>query len=170
MDEKLLFLSSIASLILNPYKMKKFIIHFIIALLCISNFYAQSFNKEVILNTTPMLLGKINKEALTASIYKEWFLKEHNAYNPKQKTLDSIADHLDSYTIKIFMGTWCGDSKREVPRFYKVIENLEFSSDRITVIAVNNQRDEYKQSPGGEHEGITIHRVPTFVFTKREKK
>jgi tetratricopeptide (TPR) repeat protein len=34
------------------------------------------------------------------------------------------------------------------------------------MVAVSREREQYKQSPGGEHEGLTIHRVPTFIFYK----
>jgi tetratricopeptide (TPR) repeat protein len=34
------------------------------------------------------------------------------------------------------------------------------------VVGVSGERDEYKQSPGGEEEGLNIHRVPTFIFYK----
>ena len=64
------------------------------------------------------------------------------------------------------MGTWCGDSKREVPRFYNILETAQFPLDRLTLVAVSGNRDTYKQSPGGEEEGLSIHRVPTFIFYK----
>ncbi len=133
--------------------------------------YTQSFNHEIKLEqSSPILLGKINKLGLTNEPYHSWFSKNHTAYIPNETIIDSLKGELNQFTIKLFMGTWCGDSKREVPRFYKVLENSGYSLDRLTTIAVDRHKSTYKQSPGGEHEGLNIHRVPTFIFYKDGKE
>ena len=68
------------------------------------------------------------------------------------------------------MGTWCGDSKQEVPRFYKVLEACEFPEDQLTVIALSSKPYMYKKSPNHEEAGLNIHRVPTFIFYKDRKE
>lgn len=135
--------------------------------LSIASIVAQPFNKEVTSeNKAPMLLGKINKKGLSENSYGKWFQKNYDAYDPDAAIINQIKNELSSYTIELFMGTWCGDSKREVPRFYKVLEAAEFPMERLTAIAVDREKRTYKQSPGGEHEGKNIHRVPTFIFYK----
>lgn len=71
---------------------------------------------------------------------------------------------LKGYTITLFLGTWCGDSKQEVPKFYKVLEACNFPLDQLSVIAVSRKPNMYKQSPQHEEAGLNIHRVPTFIF------
>lgn len=140
-------------------------------ILYISTVSAQSFNTEIIIEgKPPMLLGKINNQGLMQAPYKEWFVNNYEDYIPKQIIIDSIKTQLHDYTITLFMGTWCGDSKREVPQFYNILEKSNFPLDRLTTIAVDRNRDAYKQSPGGEHEGLNIHRVPTFIFYKDGKE
>lgn len=133
--------------------------------------YSQTFNQEIT-NTKGVrsLTGKINFEKLNSHPYNTWFTKNHDAYQPNENIVSSIKDSLQEYTIQIFMGTWCGDSKREVPRFYKTLNTASFSLDRLTCIAVQADREHYKQSIGGEHEGLNIHRVPTFIFYKNGKE
>ena len=46
------------------------------------------------------------------------------------------------------------------------IEAANFPQDQLEVIAVDNDRDSYKQSPTAEEKGLNIHRVPTFIFYK----
>lgn len=140
----------------------------LIGLLALSGYTisAQSFNKQEGSEGKQLLLGKINKTGLSEKPYDDWFTKNYTSYIPKQEVVNSIKNTLDSYTIKVFMGTWCGDSKREVPKFYKVLDKAGFPIDRLTTVAVHNKRDQYKQSPGGEHEGLNIHRVPVFIFYK----
>lgn len=137
-------------------------------LICISSFSitAQSFNSEVTKGKTTQLLGKINQEALASKPYQEWFQKNKEAYSPKAEVITEIKKVLPNYTITAFMGTWCGDSKREIPKLYNVLEAADFPLDRLTLIGVARDRDNYKQSPGGEHEGRNIHRVPTIILYK----
>jgi len=144
---------------------KKFQI--IAVLLCGMTVMAQPFNQEISKDgKSAMLLGKINEEGLLSNSLGEWFLKNHTAYQPNSEITAQLKNELSEYTIKLFMGTWCGDSKREVPRFYKVLEESNFPMERLTAVAVDRGAKTYKQSPGGEHEGLNIHRVPTFIIYK----
>ncbi|WP_108807324.1 hypothetical protein [Aquimarina spinulae] len=151
--------------------MKTIICLIITMILSIMTLSAQSFNHEIKTEgSSPMLLGKINNQGLAQPPYNEWFSKNHKEYIPKQSSIDSLTTQLLPYTITLFMGTWCGDSKREVPRMYKILEESNFPLDRLTVVAVDRSREAYKQSPGGEHEGLNIHRVPTLIFHKDGKE
>ena len=115
---------------------------------------------------TPILLGKIDKEGLTKVPFNEWFQKNYKAYIVNSALVKTYKASLKGFKIKIFLGTWCGDSKREVPRFYKVLENIHFPLEQLEVVAVDRAANAYKQSPTGEEKGLNIHRVPTFVFYK----
>ncbi len=127
----------------------------------------QNINLEITENTeNPYLLGKIDKRGLEGDNYKEWFTENYNNYEPKSSVISSINSILNGFEIKVFMGTWCGDSKREVPKLYKILEASEFPMDQLTVVAVSRQADSYKQSPHHEEAGLNIHRVPTFIFYK----
>lgn len=61
------------------------------------------------------------------------------------------------------MGTWCGDSRQEVPKIYKVLDYCDVSASRIRLIQVNIYDSVYKQSPGREEKGLNIHRVPDLI-------
>ncbi|MBL4663160.1 MAG: hypothetical protein JKY22_06315, partial [Flavobacteriaceae bacterium] len=56
------------------------------------------------------------------------------------------------------------------PRFYKILDEANFPLERLTMVAVSRDRQAMKQSPGGEHEGLNIHRVPTFIIYKNGKE
>jgi thiol-disulfide isomerase/thioredoxin len=129
--------------------------------------FSQSFNSEITSKEkSPKLLGKINKEGLSSKNYSEWFVKNYDDYQPNSKRTNQFKKDLSQYTITMFLGTWCGDSKKEVPIFYKILDAANFPLNRLTTVAVDNNRENYKQSPGGEHEGMNIHRVPTMIFYK----
>jgi len=65
----------------------------------------------------------------------------------------------------MFMGTWCGDTRYEVPKFFKLLDEVEFNKDNLKNIAVNRG----KKAPGELDEEYGIHRVPTIIFLKDGK-
>ena len=58
------------------------------------------------------------------------------------------------------MGTWCRDSKREVPRIYRILDAVSFDKSRLTLINL----DRTKSSPKGKEESLNIHHVPTLIL------
>ncbi|WP_298309681.1 thioredoxin family protein [uncultured Aquimarina sp.] len=146
-------------------------IHLLIFFLITNHTFSQTFNQEIVnAKGTANLTGKINFEKLNTAPYNEWFSENYESYVPKETIINDIKTNIQAYTIKIFMGTWCGDSKREVPKFYKTLNEANFPLNRLTTIAVASDREHYKQSIGGEQEGLNIHRVPTFIFYKDGKE
>lgn len=145
--------------------MKTNIFIIIIAIFFASQINAQQLNQEIIEDgETPFLLGKIDKNGLLSENYKSWFTKNHEDYQPNNNLINSISSELKKYTITIFMGTWCGDSKQEVPKLYKVLEACEFPMNQLTVVALSRKPNMYKQSPQHEEASLNIHRVPTIIF------
>ena len=112
------------------------------------------------------LLGKTTKEGLQLAPFKDWYTKHYDAYLENTNVIDAIKSELNSSSIKVFFGSWCGDSKRELPRFYKVLDEANFPMDQLDLIAVDRTASAYKQAPNGEEKGLNIHRVPTFILYK----
>jgi thiol-disulfide isomerase/thioredoxin len=112
---------------------------------------------------TTWLLGYFNPVLLKREPYSVWFYRGYDEYQPGQDAINDLrAFNKDDISIKIVMGTWCPDSRREVPRFMKILDTWQFPSDRVIYIGVDNE----KLSPVGEYEGLDIHRVPTFIIYK----
>ena len=117
-----------------------------------------------------VLLGEINKNGLTRNTFNSWFSKNYEDYLVNKAITKKLKESLNQYEIKVFLGTWCGDSRKEVPRFYKIIEAAKFPRNQLQVIALNKTEEAYKQSPNHEEKGLNIHRVPTFIFYKNGKE
>lgn len=133
--------------------------------------HSQSINKKSTdHNGREILLGKIDKNGLTQDSFAKWFVPNYDKYKTDEETLKLIKKELKKYTITAFMGTWCGDSKREVPKFYKVLEAADFPINQVTFVAVDNAKANYKKSPSGEEKGLNIKRVPTYIFYKKGKE
>ena len=112
---------------------------------------------------TTWLLGYFNPVQLTHEPYSSWYIKGFDDYQVNTEAMNKLLDiKKDSITIKIVMGTWCPDSRREVPRFMKVLDLWRFPKESVTFIGV----DDAKLSPVGEYVNLNIQRVPTFIIYK----
>ncbi|MCF7568414.1 thioredoxin family protein [Sabulilitoribacter arenilitoris] len=133
--------------------------------------FSQSFNKlRTDQKGNELLLGEISKSDLTNNTFYTWFSKNYNNYLVDKSITKKLKGSLNQYEIKVFLGTWCGDSKKEILRFYKVLEATKFPENQLQVIAVNRTKETYKQSSNHEEKGLNIHRVPTFIFYKNGKE
>lgn len=146
--------------------MRHFLILFLVVThTCFCN--SQTINQKTIdEDGSEKLLGIINKEGLTKTPYNEWFSKNYDDYLVNDKVVKKLKDSLKQYEITVFLGTWCGDSKREVPRFYNILKTAKFPENQLKVVAVDRTEEAYKQSPTKEEKGLNIHRVPTLIFYK----
>lgn len=146
----------------------KHILHVLIfCIIGLQTSYAQKINQtKVDAKGNEMLLGQIDKNGLAHGAYSKWFTSQHGSYRVDNDIIKSIKNELRNYTITIFLGTWCGDSRREVPRFIKILEAADYPMDRLTMVALDYEGDQYKKSPGGEEKGLNIIKVPTFLFYK----
>ncbi|MEP1032917.1 hypothetical protein [Ekhidna sp.] len=106
------------------------------------------------------LLGEVNLTRLKAAPFDAWYTENYEDYQVSDTELNlTKAD-----SITIFMGTWCGDSRREVPRFLKILESADYDLKKLKILCLNTGFQNYKQAPEREERGINIHRVPTFIF------
>lgn len=112
------------------------------------------------------LVGVANKASFNQEPYNNWFNANYNKYTPDASVVSKIKSNLKGITIKGFMGTWCGDSKRETPKFYKILEQAKFNLDKVELITVNRS----KKTPDNLQKGLDIIKVPTFIFYKGGKE
>ncbi len=110
----------------------------------------------------PMLIGLIDREAFADTNYAWWYDSEYKNYDVDSISLKKIKDRLKDYNITIVMGTWCSDSRREVPRFFKILDYLKFPEEKVKMIAV----DRNKKALDSEIEKLNIELVPDFIFYK----
>lgn len=117
-------------------------------------------------NDRGYLIGIANKESFADEAYKSWFDSRYEEYETDKEVIEQLKGEINNYTIKGFMGTWCGDSKRETPRFYKILDETDFNQDYFELIAVGRN----KKTPDNLQEGYDLLRVPTFIFFKDGKE
>ena len=109
------------------------------------------------------VLGYFDVSKLRNEPYSVWFTKGFIEYTYNEAVVQKLREiNTDNLKIKIVMGTWCPDSRREVPRFMKVLDGWDFPAGNVQFIGV----DDFKKSPVGEYEQLGILRVPTFIIYK----
>ena len=116
--------------------------------------------------SVPMLIGEINRAAFQDSVFSWWFNSEYQMYEVDSTSLKGDANKLKNYNLTLVMGTWCSDSRREVPRFLKILDYLKFPKEKIKMIAV----DRNKKAGTNEVDSLDIKKVPTIIFYKNKKE
>jgi hypothetical protein len=120
-------------------------------------------------STKPVLTDEATKEKMilgkcTWSDWKknaDWSSYHDSTYNAdslsmvKLKTLASSSD----LSFKLFVGSWCGDSKSQVPKWNHVFARTNIDWQRVSLFGVNRS----KREVSGKAERNKIVRVPTLV-------
>jgi thiol-disulfide isomerase/thioredoxin len=106
------------------------------------------------------LLGHVTREELRA--YEPWKPLFVEAYAPDAAAIAAIEANASGVTVLLVVATWCPDSKREVPRFFAIMNGAGISESQLTMVGV----DRTKKDAEGLTEKWGITRVPTFVFLR----
>ena len=113
-------------------------------------------------NGEPLILGYCPASIIIDSLFKDTWTIEYGNYQPDFETLDSLEGKLEDVTIKIIFRSTCSDSREQLPRLFKILNELNYDVNSITLIGVNRE----KQSLSNETGGLEIELVPTIIFYK----
>ncbi len=113
-----------------------------------------------------MLIGVTTKKAYLDSNFANWFNSEYKNYDVDTILINEFKSKINDKRIIIVLGTWCSDSKREMPRFIKILDYIKFPEDSLKIINV----DRGKHSLDNEVNDLDIELVPTIiVYDKGEE-
>lgn len=110
-----------------------------------------------------IIYGNCSIEHLKTGIFGEYFKLEYPNYVPNPEIIEQVNTHLqesNALQIVLVIGTWCGDSKDQVPRFIKIID--EISSSKLFISEVICL-DRTKSAPHFDNEKYKVEKVPTFI-------
>ncbi len=111
-------------------------------------------------NPNTLMLGSITKKEFKKSPYKKWFNDEYVSYKIDKQNLDKIKDEISNKDFLIYFGSWCSDSRREVPRFIKIMDYLDINYKNVHFTAL----DRSKSAPNYDKNKWNILYVPTFII------
>ena len=109
------------------------------------------------------LLGHVTREQVRN--YASWQSLFAQPYAPDPGAIATITANANDVTVLLIMATWCPDSKRELPRFFAIMDGVGMDEAMLTMVGV----DRTKKDPEGLTEKWSITRVPTFVFLRNGK-
>ncbi|MDX2129624.1 MAG: thioredoxin family protein [Chloroherpetonaceae bacterium] len=84
-------------------------------------------------------------------------------YAPKDSVLQALSKLISEKRAELgwvlFAGSWCGDSKEQVPIVFKVFASLGVPDSLVQVKGVTREKQDFE----GESQKYKIERVPTLV-------
>ncbi|TKC10620.1 thioredoxin family protein [Pedobacter polaris] len=114
-----------------------------------------------------VMLNLCTREAITSfAEFKASYDPNYAAYKPDSTAFTELSKLLKGKNVTIVLGTWCGDSKYQVPHFLKIMDALKVDENRITFIGV----DGAKHAENGLIDSLKITNVPTFIFNDKKGK
>jgi|SRR6185295_6666178 len=108
-----------------------------------------------------VVIGTTTREQIEAAA-PEWVQAEVDA-QPMRETARELAAVEPGAEVTVFLGTWCSDSRREVPRFWKAL--AEAGGDvpfEIRYVGVDRE----KKEPAGALAENGVRYLPTFVVRR----
>lgn len=121
-------------------------------------------------NGNTILAGHCALDMLYRDPYNKWFDTTYNTYSVDSSLIPQLSALLKNKQIEIFLGSWCGDSKKQVPRMVKILQSSSFDTSQLRLIFVDNSTQSYKQSPQHEEEGKNIHHVPAIIVYEHKNE
>ena len=117
-------------------------------------------------NGNKILKGFITKQELATDSSFTWFAQNQQGYTPDQNALQLLKANRDSVNILAFGGTWCGDTKYILPKFFVLADAAGLSQEHITLLGVDHDKKTIQHL--SEAFGIT--NVPTIIVMKNGKE
>ncbi len=129
---------------------------------------AQDVNKLIIEEKSgkAIAIGICDRTVFADTNFAWWYNPEYENYEPNKNDIDTISSKISDVRIKIIFGTWCSDSRREVPRFLKILDSIKFNPANLQLICV----DRDKKAAGTDVDKLGVELVPTFIIYRNEKE
>jgi thiol-disulfide isomerase/thioredoxin len=107
-----------------------------------------------------VLVGPTTREKVEAA--PEWVQAEVDA-RPDAGAAQALGTVEPGVEVTVFLGTWCGDSRREVPRFWKALD-MEGGTVPFQVRYVGVDHD--KRQPADLIKENDVRYLPTFIVRR----
>lgn len=116
-------------------------------------------NHGSISNNEKIKTGKISLKILEKY---DWYGAEYNRFVPKKSFLDSLKG-LNNYSVLIFGGDWCSDTKFYLPQFIKLLTALNFPKEQLSIYFLDRSK-QCVNCVNAPPEKYKVIRVPTFII------
>ena len=121
-------------------------------------------------NNQTVILGNSSAKLLLQAPFNEWYIPNYQNYQIDSSQLSALNLAFKNKRIEIYAGTWCGESKADLPKMLKLLKAASVDSTHIKLIFLNNTAAQFKQSPQHEEAGKNIVRTPTYIVYHGKKE
>lgn len=113
-----------------------------------------------------VLKGYINRSVIENDTSFAWFRENMKWGQADAAAIQSFSANKDKFTMLVFGGTWCGDTKNLWPVFYRLVDKSGYPENQITLVAV----DRAKTTIDDLQKKWNITNVPTFIVLHEGKE
>jgi hypothetical protein len=110
----------------------------------------------------PPLTGMVTRPAIE-SFNDVWKGLRAQDYEPDPASMATIRDNVKDVEVFAVVATWCPDTRRDLPRFFKIADQAQLPMKQVRLLAV----DRSKKDAGGQTVKWNVTRVPTFIFIRK---
>lgn len=109
-----------------------------------------------------IIIGNINTYEWISETSNDFTL--HNVYIIDSNTCYQLKEKINSSDIRLIFvgGSWCGDTKSEFPKLFKILDVLNLSKEKFEIFGV----DRDKKLTSKKYSELKIELVPTVVVLK----
>lgn len=147
----------------NPNKLLLILLSLLIFSACRvqKNYSVSTVNEKLVLD------GRLNRAQLNVLVKENWLTINYKSYKLDSSTYKNLVQtDLDSLSFLIFAGSWCSDTKLELPRFLKVIDTLNLGKNPLDMYFLDLNKKSKFVTPSV----YNISLVPTFVVLRAGKE
>jgi thiol-disulfide isomerase/thioredoxin len=117
-------------------------------------------------NGQKTLKGILSRELLQNDTAFSWMHSNISWYKPNVDCVTNLTAQKDSIQLLVFIGTWCEDSQVILPQLLKMLDQIKFPADHLTIIGI----DRKKQTLGSLSDALGVTKAPTIMVMKNGKE
>ncbi|SEK52159.1 Thiol-disulfide isomerase or thioredoxin [Colwellia chukchiensis] len=107
-------------------------------------------------------IGELKQQHLLTKYHA--FSQGYQSFQLSKSQRVAVSRWPDNLHIDIYFATWCHDSKREVPKFLKILAENSRLSHRLIAL------DRNKSEPSGAAKHQQVQFTPTFIVYRENKE
>lgn len=119
---------------------------------------------------TIKLEESLNVDSITKKSKKFYsdFDSSYFKYKANKKKLDTLKGLLKNASFVVFGGSWCSDTRRELPRLSFILDKCNFPVEEFTYFGVNKAKEVFFQNEMSSNFKFKF--VPAIIILKNKKE
>jgi hypothetical protein len=114
-----------------------------------------------------IIIGEFDRTVLKSDdVCTIWYGQNYSEYRVDSSQIAEIGRLQENIRYVIVAGTWCGDSKRQLPRLFKIFDAAHISDKHVRMYGV----DRSKKSDKKELERYAVQYVPTIIVLRNDRE